>query len=333
MGAEEEKERLRLKGEIENAEARAKALSMTLPAADKVRLDSTPATVLMPSAIKSGTVSKEGTAKVKGQPTAFQERLFILWRHPDLIAGEYHLIWYDNIDSLLPNGHEALKVGNFTVAPPKSARKGYPNILRLENEERKFILAMSTPEEKKDWMEIFEKIVKDAPGEIKRAAEKAASGSPLAGKMEPEKGKPEVLEEDPVFLQFKRAMTAMGNPQDIMEMPCSLLLPGAKRSGWLRKEGSMNKAFKRRYFVIWELQPTAVLVYYEGPQSQKPNGFVALEKGAVSVGKPKGKRKNAPHCIRVDGKGRIDQGKFKSILAADDPQDLAEWATALGQYT
>jgi hypothetical protein len=84
--AEEEKERRRLKGEIENAEARAKALSMTLPAADKVRLDSTPATVLMPSAIKSGMVSKEGTAKVKGQPTAFQEVRQHTWVHIECTA-------------------------------------------------------------------------------------------------------------------------------------------------------------------------------------------------------------------------------------------------------
>jgi hypothetical protein len=41
--------------------------------------------------------------------------------------------------------------------------------------------------------------------------------------METEKGpEPQGLEEDPVFLQFKRAMAPMGNPQDIMETPCSV---------------------------------------------------------------------------------------------------------------
>ena len=28
-------------------------------------------------------------------------------------------------------------------------------------------------------------------------------------------------------------------------------MPTAIRSGWLRKEGKVNKAFKRRFFVLW----------------------------------------------------------------------------------
>lgn len=60
-------------------------------------------------------------------------------------------------------------------------------------------------------------------------------------------------------------------------------MPTAMRSGWLRKEGKGNKAFKRRFFVLWSTSEALlrageslegkrnatpddnVLVYYESP--------------------------------------------------------------------
>jgi hypothetical protein len=68
-----------------------------------------------------------------------------------------------------------------------------------------------------------------------------------------------------------------------MPQKAASLVPTAMRTGWLRKEGKGNKAFKRRFFVLWstseallktgdrlEGKPNAtpednVMVYYEEP--------------------------------------------------------------------
>eukprot|EP01051_Picozoa_sp_SAG22_P016952 SAG22_NODE_2507_length_2500_cov_1.565181_3_plen_183_part_00 len=56
------------------------------------------------------------------------------------------------------------------VAPPKSRRKDFPNCFRLQTEDRKFILACETPEEKTEWEAMFQKIKRAAPDEAKRKA-------------------------------------------------------------------------------------------------------------------------------------------------------------------
>jgi hypothetical protein len=38
----------------------------------------------------------------------------------------------------------------------------------------------------------------------------------------------------------------------VMQVPASMLGASAVRSGWMRKEGKGNKAFKRRWFVLWQ---------------------------------------------------------------------------------
>ena len=43
----------------------------------------------------------------------------------------------------------------------------------------------------------------------------------------------------------------------IKNTPAASIAPTALKTGWLRKEGKGNKAFKRRFFVLWST-PDAV---------------------------------------------------------------------------
>ena len=72
---------------------------------------------------KSGQLHKEGSSVVKGVGTEFKDRLFVLWRHPQLITGPYTLLWYESETDETPKGHQRLPVGSFTVAPPRKRRK------------------------------------------------------------------------------------------------------------------------------------------------------------------------------------------------------------------
>ena len=47
-------------------------------------------------------------------------------------------------------------------------------------------------------------------------------------------------------------------PQSVIKnTPAASIAPTALKTGWLRKEGKGNKAFKRRFFVLWST-PDAV---------------------------------------------------------------------------
>lgn len=190
-------ERERKKKEHKEQMERLAQLSATLPAAGQVRLDTTPGTVLTPSALKWGFMYKEGSKNTK-----FAERYFVLWRHPDLDWGAYHLVWFETADSL-SSGAQLINASNVQIAPPKSRRKDFPNVFRLQvlhrfrllcsdwsvlknafdrsqlcvlqTDDRKFILATDTPEEKAEWEAAFQTIKWAAPLEEKKRLQKEAS--------------------------------------------------------------------------------------------------------------------------------------------------------------
>lgn len=86
----------------------------------------------------------------------FVDRWFLLWRDPKK-AFEMVLLYYEAEDSMAPAGLVSLTVGAFTVAPPKSQRKGFPFTFRLETESpgqgvTKLILAAASAEEYGSWM-------------------------------------------------------------------------------------------------------------------------------------------------------------------------------------
>jgi hypothetical protein len=309
---------------------------------------------------------------------AFKERFFVLWRHPDLISGDYTLFWFESETDQIPKGHQTLPVGKFAVNMPKNRRKGYDFCFRIDmtateqEEGRKFILAAqsSDPEgevKMKLWKDSFAKIEADAPTEKAAEAAKAAdaaskfrgaAGAVLTGvkvrtfdrpsdssnalilkihsmvvvrsqlqgaatdaTADREKALRDKVTEDIVGAGILSVVTATpvrfvafrwvslryvtlhcalffhasirSELADVcLPVPDSVrydlaqaasLLPTAMRTGWLRKEGKGNKAFKRRFFVLWstehalllagealEGKPNAtpgdnVLVYYESP--------------------------------------------------------------------
>ena len=168
--------------EKEKAEAaRKKEMLAKIPAPDQMKLDATPCDIVMLSALCSGMLHKEGSQGKK----AFRERCFVLWRHPNLISGDYTLFWYGSVKDTIPKGHQTLPAGQFQVNMPKNRRKGYDFCFRIdmqaseEQEGRKFILAAETSdlegEEKMSlWKKALAKIEADAPAE--RAAEAAEAG-------------------------------------------------------------------------------------------------------------------------------------------------------------
>lgn len=115
---------------------------------------------------------------------AFKERFFVLWRHPNLVSGDYTLFWYESETDQVPKGHQALPVGMYSVNMPKSRRKGYDFCFRIDMkntgdaEGRKFILAARSDdpqgeEKMKIWKDSLAKIETDAKAELAAETAKA----------------------------------------------------------------------------------------------------------------------------------------------------------------
>ena len=108
----------------------------------------------------------------------------MLWRHPNLLSGDYTLFWYESETDQVPKGHQALPVGLYKVNMPKKRRKGYDHCFRIDlqgvdgAEGRKFILAAKSDdvegEEKlKMWQDALKKIETDSKAELAAAKLKA----------------------------------------------------------------------------------------------------------------------------------------------------------------
>ena len=120
---------------------------------------------------------------------------------------------------------------------------------------------------------------------------------------------------------------------------------GCLRSGWMRKEGSRNKSFKRRWFVLWRTptlsegdeaaapvgKVTTMLIYYDDPKSTKANGLQLLTPGALKVAPPKKKRKEADFVVRLDHDDKKQKQKmpWKMVLAMDSDAELQLWVATL----
>lgn len=209
--AEEEEQRL---AEIARKEtlaaeaAKKKEMLAKIPDPDQMKLDATPCEILMVSSpLCSGKLHKEGTqvsyaidsSILKGSrprcltrqvcelmqgKKAFKERFFVLWRHPNLLSGDYTLFWYESETDQIPKGHQALPVGMYQVNMPKKRRKGYDFCFRIDMqsaddaEGRKFILAAPSgdpegEEKVKMWQDALKKIEADSKAELAAAKLKA----------------------------------------------------------------------------------------------------------------------------------------------------------------
>ena len=121
--------------------------------------------ILRLSPLAEGYLYKEGSQGKK----SFKQRYFVLWRHPDLIAGDYALVWYETPESQIPKGHQVLPVGSYNCSMPKKRRKGYDHCFRIDvsmeavsnapdgEDGRKFILAAQTQDpEGEDKMKLWQ---------------------------------------------------------------------------------------------------------------------------------------------------------------------------------
>lgn len=108
----------------------------------------------------------------------------MLWRHPNLLSGDYTLFWYESETDQVPKGHQVLPVGMYQVNIPKKRRKGYDFCFRIDlegtddAEGRKFILAAKSDDTEGDkklkmWKDALKKIETDSKAELAAAKLKA----------------------------------------------------------------------------------------------------------------------------------------------------------------
>lgn len=103
-------------------------LDMFLPPPSQIRIRSTPAAMIAPSAKYAGYLMKEGERKASG----WKKRYFVLWRHPTREEGDFYLLWYENEDSTRPKSAFRLEIGTVRISHPKNKRKDYPNAFRVD---------------------------------------------------------------------------------------------------------------------------------------------------------------------------------------------------------
>ena len=68
---------------------------------------------------KLGYLYKQG----KGGTKKYKQRWFILWRHPLRKTGDFAFLWYDEPDSLQPNGFKWLSSGKYALEISDATKK------------------------------------------------------------------------------------------------------------------------------------------------------------------------------------------------------------------
>lgn len=135
-----------------------------------------------------------------------------------------------------------------------------------------------------------------------------------------------------------------------------VLRKSALHSGWLHKEGKVNRQFKSRFFVLWRdpdahaaegtadgvasssdgavAEEPMHLLYYADEQSL-PKGAITLIPGSFTVGVPKRARRALTHCLRIDGTYPVtrEEGSgveaFKYVLGDEDVEVVRQWRVVL----
>eukprot|EP01048_Picozoa_sp_COSAG05_P001084 COSAG05_NODE_34_length_27784_cov_62.890129_14_plen_341_part_00 len=107
---------------------------------------------------------------------------------------------------------------------------------------------------------------------------------------------------------------------------------GGLKAGWLTKKGQLNKAGKKRWFVLRPgLDDAGVpqydMTYYKGPDSVTAAGQVILVEGGYSVRAPAVNSEAFELEAKVEGKARIFQ------LAAATAEGASEWVELLQGLT
>jgi hypothetical protein len=117
------------------------------------RLAQTAAAELDAVCSRCGWLSVEEGSKLR---RGFVNRWAILWRDSARAAFEQVLLFYESEESAAPISVLQLTLGAFTVAPPKSVRRGFPHCFRIESHSpqggtNKVILAAESAAENAAW--------------------------------------------------------------------------------------------------------------------------------------------------------------------------------------
>ena len=242
----------------------------------------------------------------------FKHRWVVLWRHPDLTRGPYHLIWYESERSFQPIGNVELSRGDVAVANPSKPRKGHSYAFQLtvtdeeDGDDFRAAFSAATFAEKVAWMNILE----DYTGEQEF-----------------------VDSEDTTLYADLPKMHHLKYDQ----LPAEVLKATAQKCGYMHKQGKGNQQFKKRYFVLWH-HPTSVedgwaFLWYEAEDSVDPKGYQLLKVGQYYVtveqdSKQNKKKKKFGDRFKLEidtEEGRRE----KYVLATDNSLDLNEWVEML----
>ena len=86
-----------------------------------------------PAADLDTTAMRAGWLRKEVKKGAFKRRWIVLWRHPQAKhSNDYLLLHYESPDSATPDGIMTLSPGRYHVGAPKSKRKGYDLIFRVD---------------------------------------------------------------------------------------------------------------------------------------------------------------------------------------------------------
>ena len=241
---------------------------------------------------------------------AFRKRWVVMWRHPDLTRGPYHLVWYDSQKAKQPAGNIELTRGAVTIANPKKVRKGH-NFT--------FELTVRDEEEDEDFHAVFG---------AETFGEKVAWMNVLTDYNQEEEY---VDDEDVARWESLPKIHHLNYEQ----LPAEALTESAERVGYIHKQGKggMQK-FEKRWFVLWRHPMSTedgwAWLWYDDETSTAPNNFRMLKVGSYGAAVLEdATKKKKKHAHRFKLEVEEDGEEFKYVLATDTSADMVEWVDTL----
>jgi hypothetical protein len=236
-------------------------------------LASTAASLLDGTAVRAGWLRKEVKKGV------FKRRWIVLWRHPQAKhSNDYLLLHYESPDSPEPEGIMTLSPGRYHVGAPKSKRKGYDLVFRVDGTKYagpgynpKMVFAADEEIDYRGWTIAFDDLFTGQKDDMQELAQR--------------------------FLDE-------GMFKVLASTEATRLQATALKTGWVKEEVKKGQ-WVERWLVLWR-HPQAkdtndyLLLKYVEPFGT-PEGFLTLTAGQMHAMPPKSKRKDQDWCWRVDG--------------------------------
>ena len=231
-----------------------------------------------PAADLDATAMRAGWLRKEVKKGAFKRRWIVLWRHPQAKhSNDYMLLHYESPDSPAPDGIMTLSPGRYHVGAPKSKRKGYDLIFRVDGTKYagpgynpKMVFAADEEVDYRGWTIAFDDLFTGQKDGMQELAQR--------------------------FLDE-------GMFKVLASTEATRLQATALRTGWVKDEVKKG-VWVERWLVLWrhpdDAQGNYSLIWYEKEDSMKPKGLVMLAPGLVTVTHPKNKRKGHENAFRMD---------------------------------